>query len=93
MVSLHGFHPCDPGSIPGYGTGRVAQLVERQSYELEVAGSSPAPTIGSIPERSKGLALSANAEASWVRTPLLPPDYIVQLLEQLPTRVIDACRR
>ena len=49
MVRIPGFHPGDPGSNPGVGNksdseghlARLAQLVERQTFNLVVMGSSP----------------------------------------------------
>ena len=51
MVRIAGFHPADPGSSPGVGKSevkgqyaRLAQLVERKTFNLVVVGSSP--TVG-----------------------------------------------
>ena len=52
MVRIDDFHSSDPGSFPGMGTTNstlgespifalITQLVEWQSYELQVEGSSP----------------------------------------------------
>ena len=45
MVMMPGFHPGDPGSSPGMGNVRLAQLVERETFNLVVVGSSPTVDI------------------------------------------------
>ena len=56
MVRIAGFHPADPGSIPGVGKlAHLAQLVERKTFNLVVVGSSP--TAGIDPKGRKSISL------------------------------------
>ena len=57
--------------------------IARQTSNLKVMGSNPImDNIAWVPERSKGLDSSSNANASWVRIPPHAQLDIAQLVER-----------
>ena len=78
MVRIAGFHPADPGSSPGVGIARLAQLVERRTFNPVVVGSSP--TMGMIDVlKGQGFILR------------LREDLPSEILSDLPMSELSSC--